>query len=301
MDILTWAKQNTTILRGKRIAVSGATGGIGRELCLLLAGLEADLILLDRDQTRSAALEEALCRQFPDRCVRRIPLDLANPVSVRDAATELLRLPLDGLILNAGIYQVPRYQCETGLDNVFQVNFLSPYYLAKTLRGHLLSRGGKVVAVGSIAHTNAHTDPGDVDFSRRSKSSLVYGNSKRFLMYALYELFDGGPGLAVAHPGITLTKISAHHPPALFRLMKPVMKVIFMPPKKACLSIAAGLFEDCGRNEWIGPKWFDLWGRPKKRTLHSVSPEESKWVGQTAEELYAQMARIWPVENFKYE
>jgi len=291
MDILKWAKQNTTSLSGKTVAVSGATGGLGRELCALLAGLGANLLLLDRNQERSAALAQSLLTRFPSLQIERICLDLADVESVKRVARILKSTPPDALILNAGIYQVPRYKCDTGLDNVFQVNFASPYYLVRTLLPELRARGGKVVAVGSIAHTNSPTDPDDVDFSSREKSSLVYGNSKRFLMYALYELFDGGPGLAVTHPGITLTNISAHHPPLVFKLIKGPMKLIFMPPKRACLSILRGVFEDCGKNEWIGPKWFDLWGLPRKRRLNSCSLEEARWIFETAERIYHDMTQ----------
>jgi len=283
--------KNTVSLSGSTVAISGATGGIGRELCQLLARLGARLLLLDRNQTRSAALEGALCSQFPGLSVSRIPLDLEDMENVRQVAGQLCADPPDILILNAGIYEVPRHRCSTGLDNVFQVNFASPYYLVRTLLPHLHARGGKVVAVGSIAHTNSPTDPADIDFSTRRKSSLVYGNSKRFLMYALYELFDGQPGLAITHPGITLTNISAHHPPPLFALMRPFMKLLFMPPRTACLSILRGVFEDCGKYEWIGPRRFDIWGLPGKRKLKSCSPEESKRIFETAEKLYENMKK----------
>jgi len=289
MDIIKWKKQNTVSLSGKTVAISGATGGIGQELCAHLAELGADLLLLDRDQAKSAALERSLGARFPKLKTARMKLDLADVENVRQAANALKAQPPDVLILNAGIYQVPRYKCATGLDNVFQVNFASPYYLARTLMPELLTRGGKVVVVGSIAHTNSLTDQNDIDFSTRTKSSLVYGNSKRFLMYALYQLFDDGPGLAVTHPGITLTNISAHHPPLVFKLIKGPMKLLFMPPKKACLSILRGVFEDCGKNEWIGPKWFDLWGAPKKRRLNTCSPEEARWIFETAQHIYHDM------------
>lgn len=289
MDILNWMDKNTVSLAGKTVAISGATGGIGQELCKLLARIGASFLLLDRNQTKSAALEESLRRDFPNICVRRIPLDLEDIENLKDVALALRETPPDILILNAGIYQVPRHRCSTGLDNVFQVNFASPYFLVRSLLPVMRQRGGKIVAVGSIAHTNSPSDPTDIDFSRREKSSLVYGNSKRFLMYALYGLFNGQPGLAVTHPGITLTNISAHHPPLVFKLIKGPMKVLFMSPRKACLSILQGIFEDCRQNEWIGPRWFDIWGSPQKSMLDSCSTEEAAWIFETAEQLYLEM------------
>jgi NAD(P)-dependent dehydrogenase (short-subunit alcohol dehydrogenase family) len=286
--MMNWINKNTVSLKGKTVAISGATGGIGQELCRLLAQLGADFVLLDRNQLKSQTLEQKLRRDFPAIRITRIPLDLENIDNVKETAVKLKNAPPDILILNAGIYQVPRYRCSTGLDNVFQVNFASPYYLVRTLQPH----GTKIVAVGSIAHTNSPTDPSDIDFSRRRKSSLVYGNSKRFLMYALHELFDDTPGLAVTHPGITLTNISAHHPPLIFKLIKGPMKIIFMPPRKAALSILRGVFEDCRKYEWIGPRWFNIWGAPRKERLNSCPPEEAAWIFETAEKIYAEMEAV---------
>lgn len=276
-------------LSGKVIAVSGSTGGIGVELCKHLAALGAELILLDRNQEKAEALQKTLEAQFPEVKIRRIRMDLEEMVSVKAAVCELLKAPLDGLILNAGAYHIPRHKCDTGLDNVFQINFAAPYYLARELKPHLDARGGRLVAVGSIAHNYSKTDPKDVDFSTREKHSLAYGNAKRFLMYSLYGLYGKQGGLAVAHPGITFTNITAHYPKVIFAIIKHPMKVIFMKPRRACLSILQGLTQDCGRNEWIGPRWFDVWGLPKKRVLKTCEAKEAEWICQTAEEIYRGM------------
>ena len=268
------------------VAVSGSTGGIGVELCRHLAALGADLILLDRNQGKSEALQIALERDFPAVKIRRIRMDLEDMESVKEAARELLKAPVDGLILNAGAYHIPRHKCDTGLDNVFQINFGSPYYLAKTLQPHLAARGGKLVAVGSIAHNYSKADPEDMDFVTRKKHSLAYGNAKRFLMFSLYGLYEGKTGLAVVHPGITFTNITAHYPKLIFAIIKHPMKVIFMKPKRACLSILQGLTDDCGRNQWIGPKWFDVWGLPKKKVLKTCDEKEAAWICETAERIY---------------
>ena len=285
----TWIQKNMPSLSGKVIAVSGSTGGIGVVLCEHLAALGAELILLDRNQEKAEALQEKLEAQFPEVKIRRIRMDLEEMASVKAAARELLKAPLDGLILNAGAYHIPRHKCGTGLDNVFQINFAAPYYLARELKSHLDARGGRLVAVGSIAHNYSQTDPEDVDFSTRAKHSLAYGNAKRFLMYSLYGLYGKQGGLAVAHPGITFTNITAHYPKVIFAIIKHPMKVIFMKPRRACLSILQGLTQDCGRNEWIGPRWFDVWGLPKKRVLKTCGEKEAEWICQTAEEVYRGM------------
>ena len=148
----------------------------------------------------------------------------------------------------------------------------------------------KTVVVGSIAHNYSKIDINDIDFSTRKPASKVYGNAKRFLMFSLFELFkNNSKGISITHPGITFTNITNHYPKLIFALIKHPMKVIFMKPKKAALSILKGVFESCGYHEWIGPKLFDVWGLPNKKRLKTCSTTESEEIGKIAEEIYKKL------------
>lgn len=289
-----WILRNTASLEGRRIAVTGSTGGIGRELCGYLARLGAELILMDRNPERSHALGKSLISEYPGLTVSYIRTDLADIRSVSAACDELIRMVPDVIIHNAGAYSIPRCKCETGLDNVFQINFASPYYITKRLLPLLRERGGRVVAVGSVAHRYSETDPLDTDFSTRKRASLVYGNAKRYLMLALQELFVGetSASLAVTHPGITFTGITAHYPRLIFAVIKHPMKVIFMKPRTACLSLLRGVFEPVPYGEWIGPAVFDVWGYPKRRPFRSCSAEERVRVFAEAERIYGDTCKM---------
>ena len=283
MRIKTWLRKNTHSLLGKTVLISGSTGGIGRELCAYLASLGASLVLLDRNRAKSEALKTELTSRYPALSVTLITADMADPHSIDTAADKLILLPIDIFICNAGAYSIPRYKCENGYDNVFQINFVSPYTIIKRLLPLLKERGGRVVIVGSIAHNYSKSDPHDIDFSTRKRASLVYGNSKRYLMFTLNELFKSKTevGFAITHPGITFTGITSHYPKVIFSLIKNPMKVIFPHPRRACLSVLLGVFEDTSDREWIGPRLFNIWGRPKKQKLRSVKQEEleyfAKW------------------------
>lgn len=287
MQIQQWLNRNTSRLDGKCIAVTGATGGLGQELCRYLAALGAGLILLDRNRQKSNMLRKELIEAYHTD-VQCLQVDLEDFSSVVAVTERLKALSIDVFIHNAGAYSIPRRICETGYDNVFQINFVSPYYMIRELSAGLRIRNGHVVVVGSIAHRYSKTDSADIDFATRKQASKVYGNAKRYLMFALYELFrtDRDITLAVTHPGIAFTNITAHYPPWLFAIIKHPMKVIFMKPKVACLSILRGVFEPCGNGEWIGPRLFDVWGLPKKRTIRAVKDAERHQIGAISEALY---------------
>ncbi len=286
MSIKRWFLYNTYSLSGKTVAITGSTGGIGTALCEYLAQLKANLICVDRNTDKSKRLISNLKNRYPDLNVKHIRLDLADINNVKDVAASLSASNIDCLILNAGIYNVPMFRCTTGYNNIFQVNFISQYYLARELCQKIRLRGGRVVAVSSIAYDYSNIDISDVDFSNRKASSKVYGNSKRFLTYALYGYFDDDDTLSVVHPGITFTNITAHYPKLLFKIIKYPMKVIFISPKKAALNIIYGIFNGCNKNEWIGPYIFNIWGFPKKKTLHTCSPKEANIICNVAEKIY---------------
>ncbi len=288
MSVRKWLLKNTSSLCGKTVAITGSTGALGKALCRYLAELGASLVLVDRNAVRSAALRDELLLQFPAIAVTCVTADLESMESVKQAAAALASLSVDIFIHNAGAYAIPRHQCATGLDNVFQINFLSPYYLIRTLLPHLRAQGGRVVIVSSIAHDYAKSDPEDVDFSTRKRASLVYGNAKRYLTFALAELFKDEPNvtLSITHPGISFTGITAHYPKAIYALIKYPMKLIFMKPKKACLSTLRGVFEPTEYGTWTGPRLFKIWGMPQKRPLRTADQAERLRIAQAAELLY---------------
>lgn len=291
MSIDKWLRKNTVSLEGKTVAITGSTGGLGREICIYALRLSASLILLDRNSEKSLALRGELLGIFPDADIRHIRTELEDISSVKAVCEQLKKAPPDIFIHNAGAYSIPRHRCETGFDNVFQINFVSPYYITRELMSVMSERGGHFVAVGSIAHNYSKTDPDDIDFSTRTASSLVYGNAKRYLMFSLLELFREREEvtLSVVHPGITFTNITAHYPPLIFAIIKHPMKIIFMRPKRAALCIIRGIFEKCPYHEWIGPRLFDVWGLPRRKSLKTCDMDESRRIFETAEKIYEQI------------
>ncbi len=287
MKIQKWLNINTRSLEGKTVAISGATGGLGNELCRYFARLSAKIIMLDRNSERSLAFAKKLKEEFPMVHTEHIRLDLTDIKNVQEVTENLKNIMPDYLILNAGAYHIPRFICESGYNNVFQINYISPYYMARQLLPYIKEKSGKIVAVGSIAHNYSHVDINDADFSDRKKSSLVYGNAKRHMMYSISSLND--ESIAIAHPGITLTNITAHYPKFIFMLIKHPMKLIFMKPHKACLGILYTMFNKTSPECWSGPRLFDIWGLPCEKPLKKLSPSERGFISDLSENIYIDM------------
>lgn len=287
MNIEKWLKQNTKSLKGKTIAITGSNGGIISSTIKLILSLGANFIFINRNKEKTLKQIAELKQINPKALIKFIECDLSKFSSVKLAAEQLKQESVDILFLGAGVYNVPRYKTDAGFDNVFQTNFLSHYYITKVLLPQIKQRNGRVIAVGSVAYKYSKTSEKDIDFSNEEKHSKVYGNSKRYLMFALQELaIKEGVNLAIVHPGITLTKMTNHYPKFINWLVKIGIKLLFTSKKTACLPLIKGLFDNTLHFEWIGPSIFNIWGKPRIKQIKNVSTEESKRIFDTAEKMY---------------
>lgn len=252
------------------MAISGSTGGIGRQLCLSLSRLGANIICLDRN----AEKVKELARELTETDVRHILCDLSDMQSVHRAADELEKADVDVLILCAGAYHIPRVTCDSGYDNIFQINFLAPYYLAARMKPHLLKRGGKVVTVSSLSVALTRFDPEDPE-KATGNAVTAYGNAKRCLLFSLSSLYDGSDALSLTHPGISPTGITSGYPRLIKAAIKYPMKLVFMSPKKASNCVLRGVFQATERGKWIGPRILGIWGKPKLTEIKSYNDRES--------------------------
>lgn len=133
---------------GKRVLLTGATGGLGRTIAAVLAGAGAKLIL----SARSGESLERLAAELPGDGHATVPIDLASP----DAAAELVERAgeVDVLVANAALPATGRLDdLEPGqVARMLRINLEAPILLAQALLPGMLDRGcGKLVLLGSLA------------------------------------------------------------------------------------------------------------------------------------------------------
>ena len=140
----------TTKLAGRRILVTGAGKGIGRDTVRRLVADGAEVVALSRAAADLDSLKnETGCDT--------IAIDLAE----LDAAAEAVAgaLPLDGLVNNAGI-TILEPALETSMASfqaILAVNTLAPLRLAQVVAADLIRRGkgGAIVNLSSVASSMA--------------------------------------------------------------------------------------------------------------------------------------------------
>jgi NAD(P)-dependent dehydrogenase (short-subunit alcohol dehydrogenase family) len=131
----------------KAYIITGPTSGIGHRTALELAKY-GTVVLVGRDQGKLGEVRKTIERAgqhaVPVGC------DLSDLASVRRAAAEIiaLRLPLAGLVNNAGIVEMRATKNAQGWDTAFATNHLGPFVLTEALIPHLPD-GANVVFVCS--------------------------------------------------------------------------------------------------------------------------------------------------------
>jgi NAD(P)-dependent dehydrogenase (short-subunit alcohol dehydrogenase family) len=141
-------KEMPTATDRKAYIITGPTSGIGRRTALELAK-HGTVLLVGRDPAKLGELRKIIERRNGRHAVA-VACDLSDIASVRRAAAEIvaLRLPVAGLLNNAGMRQSHATKNAQGWDMTFATNHLGPFALTEALVPHLPD-GAKVVFVCS--------------------------------------------------------------------------------------------------------------------------------------------------------
>ena len=140
---------NPFTLEGRRIAISGAGGGIGSTVARLAADLGADVLVSDLAAPEDVA--EAVRERR--RQSQAAALDVTDRAAVEDWAASCGAV--DGFIDCAAICPFDDW-LEEGwdevADRVFDINLHGPLHLVRAFMGSMADRGGgRIALVGSIA------------------------------------------------------------------------------------------------------------------------------------------------------
>ena len=179
-------------LEGKRVLLSGATGGLGRAIASELAGQGAVLVL----SSRKADELHALAQSLPGASDRHptIVADLAEPGAAEDLVERAG--DLDGLVANAALPATGRLEgfSSEEVQRALRVNFESPIMMARALAPKLAEQGqGHLVFIASLS--------GKVGSPRSSLYNATKFGLRGFVFGLREDLHPHGVGVSVVSPG----------------------------------------------------------------------------------------------------
>jgi NAD(P)-dependent dehydrogenase (short-subunit alcohol dehydrogenase family) len=273
-----WTTADIPSQDGKTAVITGATGGLGYETALALAGAGAAVVLTGRNDAKGQDAIQRIRAQFPNAKVSYETLDLASLASVAGFAARFAaaHVSLDLLINNAGVMALPKRQTTAdGFEMQFGTNYLGHYALTAHLLP-LLRRGNqpRVVNLSSLAHRSGAIDFDDLQGAKSYNPFKAYCQSKlAMLMFAL-ELQRrsnaAGWGLLsnAAHPGYALTDLIANGPGTrglLGQLGKILQPFASQSAAEGALpTLFAATSPEARPGGYYGPNWFyELKGPPE--------------------------------------
>src|SRR5262245_54594740 len=259
-------------LAGKTAVVTGATGGIGKEIARGLVKLGAHVIVgartLERGEIAAAEIGP------PDQCTA-LAVDVADQASIRSFAAAVRNRfwILDILVNNAGAWFTDRLTSTDGVELTLATNVIGPHLLSELLLDQLqASPSARVVNV--VSQIQGSYDVTDLEFTRRPWDGYkAYGQSKRALSYLTWGLAARLSGSTVtantAAPGFVKTGFNRNTHGFRAGMIGLSAKLFAVSPEKGADTPlwAASAPELAG----VSGKYFD---RRKEKAVEPVSAEE---------------------------
>ncbi|GAX26371.1 hypothetical protein FisN_2Hh211 [Fistulifera solaris] len=276
-------KQN---LSGQRALVTGANSGIGYEVARQLAKLGAEVTLACRSVTKCAEAAASIQKENPKGPVMTTLMDMASLASVRESAHEYMLhhggKALDMLFLNAGYNYVPKKDgpkdcvpiTADGMEEMFQVNYLSHHFLYKLLEPMLKrSDMARVVSTSSGSSfstysyrvaTDLETLNGCKEPFMKGMENLSYGQSKLAQIVwskALTKRLGPNSNIYVNafHPGLVRTPLVDKifsEAPFMLKVFDKLQSVLWSTEEGALTGHFLGVAKDRLASENIRGKYF---------------------------------------------
>jgi NAD(P)-dependent dehydrogenase (short-subunit alcohol dehydrogenase family) len=286
-----WTSDELNDLSDRTIVVTGASSGLGELTARELAQAGAHVVLAVRDLAKGRRIAADI-----DGSTEVRELDVANLASIRRFAAGW-QGPLDVLINNAGIMQVPQGKTADGFDLQIGTNYLGPFALTMLLLPILTDR---VVLISSSLYRQGHLDLADLNYEMRKYNPLhAYRDSKLASMLFVLELqrrlgsADSAIRAVAAHPGVAPTHLAAHvGGPAGF-IQRRVTSLLGNDLEHAVLPVLYAASQDIPGGSYIGPDGFaHLRGYPTLET-----PSKAAQDADLAQELWTLSTRLTGIDQ----
>ena len=206
---------------GRSFLITGANSGIGFEAAKILRAANGDVLIGCRSKPKGEAAVADIEAVGGSGSVQLVEIDLADTDSIRQAVTDLHdRVDgLDAIVNNAGVMQTPPQKTADGFEMQFGTNHLGHFLMNHLAFDLVEARGGRIVAVSSIAHRQSRgIDFDDPMLEGGYSSTRAYSQSKLAnLTYGLElarRLDAAGSDAASvsAHPGYAATSLQSTGP-----------------------------------------------------------------------------------------
>ena len=181
-------KPDLGVLRGARVLVTGAAGGIGQETCAALRSAGAHVIAADLDASALGPHAE-----------EHLALDVTDDASVAQVVGGLG--PLDGLVLSHGVTSLgPAAETPmSAVDRVLSVNLRGAISVTQAALPGLIERRGRIAVLSSVS--------GFAPLVNRTAYSASKHGIHGYFESLRAEVSDAGVSVTIVAPSFVATGI----------------------------------------------------------------------------------------------
>jgi NAD(P)-dependent dehydrogenase (short-subunit alcohol dehydrogenase family) len=201
-------------MKGKTVLITGADGGIGREITRALAKQGAALVMACIDVNDARPVWEEMKESTGNSVIDVMQLDLASLASIRSFVGSFSeKYPkLHVLINNAGVYCAKRGETIDGFEKTIGINYLGPFLLTHLLLPVMKQTPeARIVNVSSNACFQGRLNLDNLQLQKGYQGFKAYANSKLAIVLFTLELAerlkDSGITVNAVHPGHVATNI----------------------------------------------------------------------------------------------
>jgi len=205
-------------MNNKIILITGASAGIGLHSAIGLAKSGAKVVMVGRDEQRTAQAVDLVKAQTGNQSVSYLLADLSSLREIRRLAQEFKdkHNALDVLLNNAGAFFLTRKVSVDGYEMTLALNHLNYFLLTDLLLGLLNSApSARIVNVTSRGHYRGHVNFEDLQSRHGYNGMRAYSMSKLMNVLFTYELAWRLQGTNVTvnclHPGFVASNFAKNN------------------------------------------------------------------------------------------
>lgn len=145
--------ENSFSLKGRKVLVTGASSGIGRQVAVSISAQGAEVVIVARNESRLKSVYESLHGSGHSYYVQ----DLTDYAGVDSFVRQLSNI--DGVVHSTGILRISPLKIanEDHLKGMMETNYFAPVHLTRSLLGHKrISDGGAIVFIASVNGTSTY-------------------------------------------------------------------------------------------------------------------------------------------------
>ena len=274
----------------KRVLITGATDGIGKQAALEIAGMGAAVTLVGRNEAKTRAVCGELQAQTGNTEIDWLLGDLSSMAEVRRVADEFRKRhdQLHVLLNNAGASFSSYFESVDGIEMTFALNHFSYYLLTNLLLDMLretaqASGEARIINVSSSAHNAAGSAGLRLDMLNdpsQFKPFPSYGGSKLANLLFTYELdrrlAGSGVNVNAVHPGLVNTRFGDNMSGWIRHFFKLMKIIIGRTPKKGAETLVylAAAPEVAGIS---GKYWADKQQRDSSDISYDHEQQQQLW------------------------